>query len=119
MQRRSLDFYRSKDRVSSTHHLVEKTGDSGWKVMRAVICGDAIFFPLLSLSSSCQDILYSGSFSHHVKFYSVMMHKISTRMVCVNGRQVAILKSEMRSTKANTNLLTLLEKASAKTASSK
>ena len=43
MQRPSLDFYRSKDRVSSTHHLVEKTGDSGWKVMRAVICGDAIF----------------------------------------------------------------------------
>ena len=97
MQRPSLDFYRSKDRVSSTHHLVEKTGDSGWKVMRAVICGDAIFFPLLSLSSSCQDILCSGSFSHHVKFYSVMMHKISTRMVCVNGRQVSILKSEMRS----------------------
>ena len=29
----------------------------------------------------------SGSFSHHVKFYSfIFIHKISTRVICVNGK---------------------------------
>ena len=33
------------------------------------------------------DIHYCGSFSHHIKFYSLMfVHKISTRVVCVNCR---------------------------------
>ena len=42
---------------------------------------------LLLVSSVDLDILCSGSFSHHAKFYSFMfMHKISSRMVCVNCR---------------------------------
>ena len=39
----SLGFYRSKDRVTGTHHLVEKTGNFGWKITRAVICGMQFF----------------------------------------------------------------------------
>ena len=32
-------------------------------------------------------VLFSGQFSHHVKFYSFMfLHKIFTRVVCVNGK---------------------------------
>ena len=42
------------------------------------------FIDLLVCSADL-DILCSRSFSHHVKFYSFMfMHKISTRVVCVN-----------------------------------
>ena len=100
----SLDFYGSKDRVTATHHLVGKTWNSGLECHTGCDAWGCNFSPLLSLSNRCQDILCGG---------------ISTRMVCVNGRQVSILKPEMRSTKGNTNLLTLLEKASAKTASSK
>ena len=52
--------------------------------MWAVICSDAIFLLLLVCSADF-DILCSGLFSHHVKFYSFMfMHRISTRVVCIN-----------------------------------
>ena len=50
----------------------------------AVFWGDAIF--LLFLVGSA-DLDCSGSFSHHVKFSCLMfMHKISTRVVCLNGK---------------------------------
>ena len=52
--------------------------------MWAVICSGAIFLLLLVCSADF-DILCSGLFSHHVKFYSFMfMHRISTRVVCIN-----------------------------------
>ena len=48
----------------------------------AVICGDVILTFLAYLDIHC-----SGSFSKHVKFYSFMfMYKISTRVVCGNGK---------------------------------
>ena len=51
----------------------------------AVIWGNAIFLPFLVFSADLE-ILCSGFFSHHVKFYSFMfMRKISTRVVCVIG----------------------------------
>ena len=50
----------------------------------AVIWGDAIFLLFLVCSA---DLDCSGSFSHHVKFSSLMfMKKISTRVVCLNGK---------------------------------
>ena len=52
----------------------------------AVICGDAVFLLFLACSADL-DILCSGSFYHHVKFDSfIFMHKISTWVVCVNGK---------------------------------
>ena len=50
-----------------------------------MICGDAIFLLYLVCSADLE-ILCSGFFFHHVKFYSFMfMRKISTRVVCVMG----------------------------------
>ena len=50
----------------------------------AVFWGDAIFLLFLVCSA---DLDCSGSFSHHVKFSCLMfMHKISTRVVCLNGK---------------------------------
>ena len=50
----------------------------------AVICGDAIF-QLFLVCSAVLDIRCSRSFFHLVKFYTfIFMHKISTRVVCVN-----------------------------------
>ena len=58
----------------------------------AVICGDAIFLLYLvnlvpRVCSADLEIVCSGYFFHHVKFYSFMfMRKISTRViVCVIG----------------------------------
>ena len=52
----------------------------------AVIWGDAVFLLFLACSADL-DILCSGSFYHHVRFDSfIFMHKISTRVVCVNGK---------------------------------
>ena len=49
-----------------------------------MICANAIFLLFLFCLADL-DILCSGLFSHHVKFYSFMfMYKISTPMVCVN-----------------------------------
>ena len=53
----------------------------------AVFCDDVIFLLFLVCSADL-DMVCSGSSSHHVKLYSLMfMHKIITRVVCVNGRQ--------------------------------
>ena len=42
--------------------------------------------PLMVCSANL-DILCGGKFSHHFKFYTFMfMHKISIRVVCVNGK---------------------------------
>ena len=49
----------------------------------AVICDDVIFLLLLVCSADL-DIVCSRSSSHHVKFY-MFMHRISTRVVSVNG----------------------------------
>ena len=50
----------------------------------AVFWGDAIFLLFLVCSA---DLDCSWSFSHHVKFSCLMfMHKISTRVVCLNGK---------------------------------
>ena len=50
----------------------------------AVICGDAIF-QLFLVCSAVLDIRCSRTFFHLVKFYTfIFMHKISTRVVCVN-----------------------------------
>ena len=47
-------------------------------------------FTLFSLFSRILDVLCSASFSLQVKFYSLMfMHKISTRVVYVNGKQLS------------------------------
>ena len=51
-----------------------------------VIWVDAIFLLFLVCSADL-GILFSGQFPHHVKFYSFMfLHKIFTRVVCVNGK---------------------------------
>ena len=48
---------------------------------------------LLFLDGSAYlDIPCSGNFFHHIKFYSIMfMHNISTRVVCVNGKNPTLL----------------------------
>ena len=51
-----------------------------------VIWGDVVFLLFLACLADL-DILCSGSFYHHVKFDSfIFMHKISSRVVCVNGK---------------------------------
>ena len=54
----------------------------------AVIWDESIFYSFKSLRLiSDLGILCSRPFSHHVKSYSFMfLHKISTRVVCVNGK---------------------------------
>ena len=53
----------------------------------ALICSDEIFL-FFSVCSADLDILCSGSFSQLVKFYRCkFVHKISTRVVFVNGEQ--------------------------------
>ena len=45
------------------------------------------FSPALYYLNAWNRLHCSGSFSHHVKFYSfIFMHKISTRVICVNGK---------------------------------
>ena len=52
----------------------------------AMIWGDAVFLLFLACSADL-DTLCSGSIYHHFKFDSfIFMHKISTRVVCVNGK---------------------------------
>ena len=57
------------------------------KEISAVIWGDLIFLLFLVCSADL-DIPCSGLFFNRVKFYSFIkfMHKISTRMVYVNGK---------------------------------
>ena len=71
-----------------TYHLHGKSGNSEWHCSngsRHSVCGasENMRCPA-DLSIHC-----SGSFSHHVKFYSfffLFLHTISSRLVCVNGK---------------------------------
>ena len=59
-----------------------------WKLQKtwAVILGNAIFV-LIFYAQMIWIMLCGRLFSHFVKFSSFMfLHKISTRVVCVNGR---------------------------------
>ena len=61
---------------------------------------DAIFLHFLVCKADL-DILCSGSFSNHVKFYSfvysfVFMKKIPTRVVCVTGKHPCSSKTYFR-----------------------
>ena len=62
--------------------------------MWAVISGDEIFL-LFLVSSANLDVFCSRSFSHLVEFYRlIFMHKISSRVVCVNGRHPRSFKNK-------------------------
>ena len=62
--------------------------------MLAVISGDEIFL-LFLVSSANLDVFCSRSFSHLVKFYRlIFMHKISSRVICVNGRHPRSFKNK-------------------------
>ena len=53
---------------------------------------DKVTIPLFSDDSAYLDILCSGNFFHHVKLYSFMFrYKISTRVVCVNGKNPTLV----------------------------
>ena len=48
---------------------------------------DDVVFLLFLVCSADLDMVCSGSSSHHAKFYILMfMHRISTRVVCVNSK---------------------------------
>ena len=53
-----MDFYRSKDKVTGTHHLVRKTWNSGLECHTSCDLRGCNFSSLLSLSNWCQDILW-------------------------------------------------------------
>ena len=80
-----LTIYMEKPEI-----LVEKSNGSWhsvWELYKiwAVIWGDKIF-PLFLVFSADLDIICSGLFSQHIRFYSFMrMHKISPRVVCANS----------------------------------
>ena len=60
----------------------------------AVFGGDAIFL-LFSVCLAVLDILCNWSFSYHVSFFSFMfMHKISSRVVCVNGKHPKLVQQQ-------------------------
>ena len=66
--------------------------------MWAVISGDEIFL-LFLVSSANLDVFFSRSFSHLVKFYRlIFMHKISSLVVCVNGRHPRSFKNKKQKT---------------------
>ena len=63
----------------SRHSVWEASENMGCDLRRAS-------FPLLLVCLIDLDLFCSGSYSHVVKFYRFMVvHKISTRVVCVNG----------------------------------
>ena len=58
---------------------------SAWEASEEAVFCDEVIFLLFLVCSADLGIVWSGSSSHHVKFYSfVFMHRISTRVVCVN-----------------------------------
>ena len=62
----------------------------------AVFWGDAIFL-LFSVCLAVLDILCNWSFSYHVNFFSFMfMHKISSRVVCVNGKHPKLVQQQQQ-----------------------
>lgn len=78
--------FRPENRAVSLHHFIwEASKSSSVQKVWAVISGTSIFHFFLVFSAD-SGILYSGSFSHNVKFYSFMfIQENSTRVVCVNG----------------------------------
>ena len=76
---RVLTIYMENPKISvgksngSRHSVWEASENMGCLLRRFLVCS--------------ADLDCSGSFSHHVRFSSVMfMHKISTWMVCLNGK---------------------------------
>ena len=61
---------------------------SVWEALENMGCNlKPSIFLLFSACSADLDVLGSGFLSYHIKFFSFMfMHKISTRVVCVNGK---------------------------------
>ena len=61
---------------------------SVWEALENMGCNlKRSIFLLILVCSADLDVLCSGLLSHHIKYFSFMfMHKISTRMVCVNGK---------------------------------
>ena len=78
------------------YHLHGKSGNCGWKIQwfapfrlkRFRISGDAILLPFFNLFCWFEYFIHcSGSFSHHVKFYSfIFCTRFFTRVVCVIGK---------------------------------
>ena len=70
-----LAIYKEKRKLQLEIQMVCATLFGKLEKTWAVILGSAIF------------LLFGGLFSHHVKFYIFLfMHKISTQVVCVNGK---------------------------------
>ena len=68
----------------SRHSVWEASENMGCDLRRAS-------FPLLLVCLIDLDLFCSGSYSHVVKFYRFMVvHKISTRVVCVNGEHWSV-----------------------------
>ena len=89
----SLIIHREQRKFLDSHSLQGQTGSYSRKIkwfapisfqrIWAVICSGTIFLLFLVCSADF-DMLLSGLFSHHDKFYSSMFtHKISTRVVWV------------------------------------
>ena len=89
--------------MDRAHYLHEKTGNSSWKIKwfapfrlesfrKYGLWFEAMQFFLLFLACSADlEVLCSGSFFYHVPFYSFMfICKISTRVVCVNGKHLSV-----------------------------
>lgn len=56
------------------------------RYMWSVFVAMQLFFYSVLVCSADFDVLHSGSFSHHVKFHILFMHKIATGMICGNGK---------------------------------
>ena len=61
---------------------------SVWEALENIGCNlKRSIFLLFLVCSADLDILCSGLLSNHINFFSFMfMHKISTRVACVNGK---------------------------------
>ena len=81
-------------KTQGSYHLHRKTENSTWKVKwyasfhlecfrkYGLWFEERQFFPLFFFCSVHLDIVWGGSYSHHVRFYSFMfMHKFSTQVV--------------------------------------
>ena len=83
--------------------------------MLAVISGDEIFL-LFLVSSANLDVFCSRSFSHLVKFYRlIFMHKISSRVICVNGRHPRSFKNKKQMSVTPSNRSEKMQKKGKKT----
>ena len=70
-------------------------------------CNKFIFLPF-SVCSADLDLLCRGSFTHHFKFNRfIFLHKISTQVVCVNGKHLkspTVYSPESMSSSPKTNI---------------